>query len=903
LGAWLLGPFVREPDRTEVLDGLEALRRRRSAAGMRGPSFWYWRELLRYPFALSFRGLGMVLRRRSGAREVRGRGVVPRAESVAYDVRHGFRSLFRTPGVSLIAIATIALAIGANTAIFSLADALLLRPLPVPEPDRLVALFHVTTEGRPSYSSFSIPDYEEIRDEATVFAGLAASSSVRMDLGVGAGAAPVDGAIVSGNWFSVLGVTPVAGRAFLPEEDETPGTHPVVVLSEGLWRRRFGAEPDRIGGAVVLNGRRFTVVGVMPDAVNDVRLQARAEFWVPLMMHDVVLPDFRIFGVELYGNRGTHWVDLVGRLREGETLERARTVLGAIARRQAQANPETNGEWSIAALPAGGARLGPPTERKLVRLTGLLAAVVGMVLLIACANVANLLLVKAAPRRKEMGVRLAIGAGRGRLIRYLLTEALVLSALGGALGVALAFGAQHLFATLGTMTGLPGLVLRLDVRVLAFATGLALFTGVVFGLAPALHASAVDLAPMMKDAGLSTPARRGGLPLRPLLVAAQIGICVVLLVGAGLTLRTLWNLRTVPLGFASRNVATATLDLSKAGYDEARARVFYDELEARVRALPGVESAGLALITPFSARRMANDIFWERPGSTAARDRTNVDMNIVDTDWFATMEVPIVRGRGFAAADDAGAPRVAIVNESMAAHLWPGADPVGRTVWSWNPNGEDDALRIVGVVRDGRYYRGWRSGGQPFLFLPLAQQHQTAVSLHVRGATPRVPTPDQIRRVVAALDPALPPPNFRRLRDAMSESIAVERTGALSLALFGLLALVIATIGVYGVVSFSVTERVHEIGLRMALGADPGRVRRDVISASTRPVLAGTALGMVAALALSRAVTSLLFGVQPGDPATFTAVAIVLVAAAALAGWVPARRATRIDPLLALKSD
>ncbi len=903
VGAWLLRPFVAEPDRTEVLDTLDALRRRRSAAGRASSSFWYWRELLRYPVVLSLHGIAGILRRRRGPGQERGRGVKARLESVAYDVRHGFRGLHRAPGVSVIAIATIALAIGANTAIFSLADALLLRPLPVPDPDRLVALFHVTAEGPPSYSSFSIPDYEEIRDEATVFGGLAASSPVRMDMGVGADARPVDGAIVSGNWFAVLGVTPVAGRTFVADEDETPGTHPVVVLSEGLWRRRFGAEADRIGGEVVLNGHRFTVVGVVPDAANDVQLQTTADFWVPLMMHDVALPDFRIFGVDLYGNRGTHWVDLVGRLREGESLERARAVLGAIARRQAEANPETNAEWRIAALPAGDARLGPPTERKLVRLTGLLAAVVGMVLLIACANVANLLLVKAAPRRKEMGVRLAIGADRGRLVRHLLTEALVLSVLGGALGVALAFGSQHLFATLGTTTGLPGLALRLDVRVLAFAAGLALLTGIVFGLAPAVLASSVDLAPMMKDAGLATPVRTGGLPLRQLLVTVQIGICVVLLVGAGLTLRTLLNLRAIPLGFASRNVATASLDLSKAGYDAQRARVFYDELEARIRALPGVQDAGLALITPFGTHRMANDIFWERAGSTRTRDRTNVDMNIVDPDWFATMEVPIVRGRGFAAADDAAAPGVAIVNESMAARLWPGEDPVGRTVWSWNPNGPDDALRIVGVVRDGRYYRGWRSGGQPFLFLPLAQQPQTRMSLHVRGATGRTPTPDQVRGVVADLDPAVPEPVFRRLRDAMSDSIAVERTGALSLALFGLLALLIATIGVYGVVSFSVTERMHEIGLRMALGAEPRRVRHDVVAASTRPVLAGTALGMVVALALSRAVTSLLFGVRPGDPWTFAAVAVVLVGSAALAAWVPAHRATRIDPLLALRGD
>lgn len=903
LGSWLLGPFIGERDRTEVLDGLEALRRRRNAAGGRGGSFWYWRELLRYPVALSLRGVGGVLRRRGGPAAGRGRGFLPLLESVVYDVRHGFRWLIRTPGVSVIAIATIALAIGANTAIFSLADALLLRPLPVPEADRLVALFHVTAEGPPSYSSFSIPDYEEIRDDGMVFRGLAASSPVRMDLGIGADAEPLDGAIVSGNWFSVLGVGPVAGRAFLADEDETPGTHPVVVLSERLWARRFGADAGLIGGTVVLNGHAFTVVGVMPDAVNDVQLQATADFWVPLAMHDVVLPDFRIFGVDLYGNRGTHWVDLIGRLGEGESLERARTVLRSIARRQADANPETNAEWSIAAVPAGDARLGPPTDRKLVRLTGLLAAVVGMVLLIACANVANLLLAKAAPRRKEMGVRLAMGAGRLRLVRHLVTEALVLSLLGGSLGIVLAFGSQHLYSTLGTTAGLPGLALRLDMRVLGFALVLSLITGIVFGLAPAAYASAVDVAPMMKDAGLAPPPRTGRLPLRQLLVTAQIGICVVLLVGAGLTLRTLWNLHAVPLGFASANVSTATLDLSKAGYDARRAQVFYDELEARVRALPGVEATGLALITPFARNRMANDIFWERSGSADGRQRTNVDMNVVDADWFATMEIPIVRGRGFTAADAVGAPGVAIVNESMAARLWPGEDPVGRRVWSWNPNGADTLLEIVGVVRDGRYYRGWRSGGQPFLFLPLAQQFQAGMSLHVRGAAAHVPAPAQIRRVVETLDPALPAPVFRRVRDALSASIAVERTGALSLGLFGLLALVIATIGVYGVVSFSVTERVHEIGLRMALGANPRRVRRDVIGASARPVLVGTGLGMAAAFALSRTVASLLFGVRPGDPWTFTAVAIVLMGAGAFAGWVPARRATRIDPLLALKGD
>jgi len=848
-------------------------------------------------------------RRVRDAAAVAGRAVSPggwrwRVSMLWQDLRFAARLYARTPGVSIVALVTLALGVGANAAIFSFADALLFRPLPIRQPDRVMALFHVARGDATSFSSFSQPDYVDFRDGTTLFDGLAARSALDIDLGEGDGLERVTGEIVSANYFDVVGVRLAAGRTFTPDEDRTPGTHPVAIISHALWQRRFGGDPRAVGGTLRVDGRAFTIIGVTPAAFRGLDVYQSPDVWVPLMMYEQVMPWMTAFGEPLFANRTTHWLDLVGRLRDGVTPTEAQAALQTIADRQAREIAATNPDWQwdVRLVPVNDARLGPPVDRPVVRLTGLLAAVVGLVLLIACANVANLLLARSLARRREIGIRLAVGAGRGVLIRQLLTESVLLSAVGGLAGVLLAGWSLQLLGALELPAMLPGLAMRLDARVLAFALALAMATGLAFGLVPALQASGVAVVPALKGGEASGAARGRRTPVRQLLVAGQVALSVVLLVATGLTLRTLGNLYAVPLGFDADRVAVASVDLGPADLTPAEGEAFQRRLLERIAALPAVEHASLMLTTPFGSGRMANDIFWD-DAATGERRRTNVDMNVVGPGFFPAMGIRLVRGRTFTWDDREGAPGVTVVNEALARRLWPDEDPVGRRIWFWNPRGADAPLEVVGVVADGRYYRGWRSADQPFLFLPSGQMYFPTMALVVRGRAGTGLTLADVRREMRALDPRPLVVWFRTARAAMADAIAMERMGAKLLSLFGLLALTLAAVGIYGVVSFAVTERTREMGVRMALGAARAEILRLMLARSLRPVLAGIVTGAVAALALTRFIASLLFGVGPADPVTFGAVAVALVLVGLVASYVPARRATRVDPVAALRAE
>jgi putative ABC transport system permease protein len=820
------------------------------------------------------------------------------------DLRFSIRLYARTPAVTIAAFVTLALGVGANTAIFSFADALLLRPLPIREPDRVLALFHVARGNPARFSSFAHPDYEALRDGAAASLVLAARSSVEVDVGDGDALERLPGEIVSYNYFDVLGVLPALGRSFTAAEDRTPGTHAVAIVSHALWMRRFGGAPDVVGRTLPVNGRPFVIVGVAPTSLREFDVYQTADVWVPLMMYGTVLPWMNAAGRSLFDNRTTHWLDIVGRLREGATIGAAQgacTSIGdRLTREIAGVNPAW--EWDVRAVPLDQARLGPPVARPLVRFTWLLAAVVGLVLLIACANVANLLLVRSLARRREIGIRFAVGANRRLVVRQLLTESLLLSVAAGAAGLLAAGWALHLIGALDLGSFLPGLALRIDCCVVAFALALTVGTGVAFGLLPALQGSNVDVAGALKvaAAAVGVPPRAGS--LRQALVAGQVAICAVLLTGTGLALRTLMNLYAVPLGFDIDHVAVASLDLSPGRFAPADGADVQRRIVERVAARPGVDGVSLAFITPFSGFRMANDVFWER-GTAGARGRTNVDMNVVGSDYFRTMSIPVVRGRAFTPEDRAGAPGVAVANEALAAQLWPGQDPIGRRLWLWNPRGQDRPLEIVGVAADGRYSRAWRSAPRPFLFLPSGQQYYPNLSLLVRARTPAALTAADIRREARTIAPAALVVRVEPLTAALAHAIALERLSAKLLTLFGLVALALAAIGVYGVVSISAAARTREMGIRVALGATPGAIARQIVWTGLAPVVIGAALGLAAALGLSRLVAGLLFGVTPTDPPTMAGVALVLVAAASAASALPARRATRVDPVAALRAE
>jgi predicted permease len=807
-----------------------------------------------------------------------------------------------------VAVATLALGIGATTAIFSFADALLLRPLPVREPDRLARLHHESTINPGSFSSFSYPGYQELRERNEVFTELAAFSTGQIRLGEGEDEESVVGMMVSGNYFVALGAEMAVGRGFVAEEDRTPGTHPVTVLGHGLWERRFGRDPTIVGRDVTLNGRPFTVVGVAGADTPTLDLRTVPELWVPLQMHAVILPDFGYMPAELFGYRGTHWLSLVGRLRAGVSRAAAQGSLESLAVWQGETHPEEDGGWNISVRNAGETRAGPPGRRPLVQAAGLLAVVVGLVLLIACANVANILMARAIARSREMGVRLALGAGRRRLVRQVLTEALLLALVGGLAGLLLATWSMKLIPLLGLAEGYPGLRVSLDLRVLTFASGVTLLAGAAFGIIPALRATEEGLARLGRGGIQLGRSRR--ISVRQSLLAVQVAFSLVLLVGSGLALRTLWNLRTLPLGFEVENLHVAGLDLTEAvgreeeGYtEEEEGRQIYRTLLAETRSLAGVQAAGLARFTPFAPRRMANDVLLDGDAAGGEERRVNLDMNAVGPGYFQAMEIPVVQGRAFTDDDRADGPGVVVVNETAARLLWPGRVAVGRQLRLPGCGGPGPALEVVGVVGDGRYYRSWRSEGRPFLFLPLAQHHADQVSLVVRGRARGALSPEALERIMAEMVPGLPAPEVTPVRLLMDRALGLERTNAKVLGLFGLLALLISAIGVYGVVSFSVSQRSHEIGVRVALGARPLDVRRTVVVGCALPVLAGTLAGWITALGMGRFVGNFLFGVPATDPATFGAMAALLAAAGLAAALIPARRATRVDPMDALQAE
>jgi macrolide transport system ATP-binding/permease protein len=808
-------------------------------------------------------------------------------ERLSHDVRFSRRMLLKNPGFALITIFTLALGIGANTSIFTLLDKVVVRSLPVEQPHQLVA-FVEDAGGMPAV--FSYPTYAELRDRNQVLSGIVAYFQQPFSVSDGNQTERVTGQIVSGNYFSALGVRPARGRFFLPEEDRTPATHPVVVISHGLWRRRFAADPAVIGKTVILNGYRYTIVGVAPSEFTGTTCGVVSDLYVPTMMQAQAQPGNR----SMLDNRNAGWLSLIGRLKPNVSREQAQTVLSMLADEANRVAPDKTIDPQKIFL-EDGSRGHTDRVKDLSLPLKLLMGVVGFVLLIACANVANLLLGRASARRKEIAVRLAVGAGRWHIVRQLLTEGLIMAVLGGAAGLLVASWVTKLLLGFQQQTNYVPRTFdgRLDGRVLGFTLGLSLLTGIIFGLAPALQISKPHLVSALKEetSGLSEGVRR--LRLRNLLVVTQVALSLVVLIGAGLCMQSLRALQAIDPGFEPAKVVTASFDLSLNGYDETRGRQFISDLSEGVTALPGVEAVSFARIVAFS------DLGWFSTATIEGyqpqpNERLGFNFNAIGPDYFRTLGTQLVEGREFTAQDTAEAPPVVIVNQALARRYWPGQQAIGKRIK------RRQVAEVIGVVRDNKE-RGLTEDPRPAIYLPLLQNYDPELTLHVRTATESKMLLAAIRREMQALDAALPVYNLRTLAEQKAGALYSERLASALLALFGALALSLAIIGLYGVLSSAVTERTREMGIRLALGAQPRDLFRLIIGQGMILTLVGLVIGVVAALTLTRSIEKLLFGVKAIDPLTFAVIPLLLASVALLACWIPARRATRVDPLSALR--
>ncbi len=827
-------------------------------------------------------------------------------DNIRQDLRYAMRTLMRAPAFTTVVVLTLALGIGANTAIFSLINEVLLRPLPIEDPDRVLRVY-TSDFSSGVYGTSSYPDYVDFRDQSDAIADLAAFAfSGPVNLSVGETAERVPSVLVSGNYFRVLGVAPAAGRLFLPDDDITVGAHPVAVISFGTWQRRFGGDPAAVGRSIAINGNPFTVVGVLPEKFTGVQVGSFPEVWLPITMYGQALPFFA--GRPILDARGGRWLYTVGRLEPGATVAQSQTEVSAIMARLAEEYPRTNlgtlqqpdAPRPMTVLSAHDAVLGGGQRGDAVGRARLLMVIVGFVLLIACANVANILVARAGRRQREIAVRLAIGAGRGRLVRQLLTESVVLGVAGGAAGIALAFALGRLLIPLGLPTALQGSLdvpqVALDGRVLTFALIVSVLTGFLFGALPALQSTKPTLVPALKDSNNTVPDARRRYGIRDALVVLQVAASLVLLIGAGLFVRSTIAAYRTELGFDINGVLLASVDPGRQQMSQDQGEAFYRNLLDGVRTLPGVQAASLAMNIPVQAAGSRSTFTPEGYDAEEGED-LELNFNVVTPGFFEALGVPLIRGRAFTTSDDADAPPVLLVNREAAERFWPGQDPVGKRMQN-TANGP--WIEVVGVVATGRY-RNVREDPLPYVYVPLSQFYQPTMTLAVRTMSEPAALLPSVRSEVRRLDATMPLFGVETLEDHLDAALSQERSTATMISALGALALLIAAVGIYGVMSYTVSQRTQELGIRTALGARSTDVLSLMLGHGFRLALAGVIVGTVASLALSRLVTGFVVGVSPTDPLTFVGVAMLLTVVALLASLIPARRAARVDPMKALR--
>ncbi len=815
-------------------------------------------------------------------------------ERLAEDLGYALRKLRRAPVFAVAAILSVAVGIGANSAIFSVANALLLRASPITDPDRVVDL-HSTFSTDDGFHTFSHPNYLDYRERSTTLADLAAFDHAMLSLNAGEAPELVFGALVSHNYFGVLGIEPVRGRFFTPEEGAAAGAaaHPVAVIGEGIWRTRFGGDSGILGREVLLNGVPLVIIGVAPQYFTSPRAFVAPDVWVPVAMWGELRGSHGIIE-----SRASWGLQLVGRLAPEATVEQAQSELSLIAQALAEEYPIAN--EGVGVHVAKTAALPPSARVAVAAFMGVLLVVTAVVLLVACVNVGNMLLARALGRRREIAVRLAVGAGRSDIIRQLVTEALVLFVIGGAVGVAIGLAVTRILPTLIPPLGVPIVLdFGLDARVLGFAALLTLITGLAFGLVPALGSSRPDLVPALKDEEGSGRHKKSR--LRGALVVGQVAMSLLLLVGAGLFLRALQKAGSIDPGFEPEGIAVAGLDLGIHGYDQAEASEFFDLLQERLRGLPIVESATLASPPPLSLSNRTAGVNVSGHEPPPGRRSFTIGNSTVTAGYFRTLGIPLLQGDDFPESLSAEGPAVAIINETMARRFWPDESPIGRRFY-FGAIAEGNALEVIGVAADSKY-RTLGEAPSSFIYLPYAQNLRRAMMTLVRARGDVSPLLRAIRSEVRALDPNLSLALVVPYRQLVGISLLPQRLAAWVTGVTGVIGLLLAAIGLYGVTAFSVSQRTREIGIRMALGATRRDIVRTLLVRGALLTSWGLVIGLGLALALTRFLSAYLFGVSANDPLALTSVAAVLAVVALLASYIPARRAARVEAMESLRHE
>jgi len=821
--------------------------------------------------------------------------------NIAQDIRYALRNLRKSPAFAAIAVITLALGIGANTAIFTVVNAVFFHPIPVKDPARLMELFTLDQRkifgaANNNFLPSSFPNAQDIQQRAQSFSGVTVYQSFATPVSMTVNGQPNQyfAQLSSGNYFDVLGVHAQLGRTFLPEEDNTAGAGPVVVLNHGFWDRVFAANPNVIGQNVLINGQGFSIIGVAPKGFQGTSVIGGPDMWIPMSMHDQILTGFT---KQLFNERRFLGFNAVGRLKDGAGPEQAKAELQAIASDLEKAFPLANKGRTLTLQPLLESSIAANQRDQFKRAGVMLMAVVGIVLMIACFNIANLLLSRASGRKREMSIRVAIGASRERIVTQLLTEALVLAVAGGALGLGLALAGRDLMWRFRPPQ-LPadGMDLSLDWHVMTFTFLVAITTGLIFGLAPALQASRPDLVSELKERAGGDLRRGRRFSLRDVLISLQVAVCLISLVGAGLFLLSLRNARTMDTGFDTRNLAMLSFDLGALNYDAPRAREFERRALEAAQNTPGVRGAALSNTIPLFNGGFGRTLFKEGEDTNNGQSGHVTQYSVVSPEYLQTMDIAMVRGQGFDSTIRENTPRVAIINETAARQIWPNEDPIGKRFTFFR---DTNATQVIGIARDSTY-NALGEPPRPYIYVPLIQNPNAAVTVFFRTQGDPRSALNSVRAQIQAMDRNLPITNVWAIGEVISQSLWASTFGATLLTVFAMIAMALCAVGIYGVVGYSVGQRIREFGIRLALGAQPRDVLLMVMKQSALIMGVGLAAGVVAAFFLARLIVTFLYGVNTNSPLAFLATALVLAAVGVFASYIPARRAAKVDPMVAL---